>query len=64
MQTRLFACLAGGLLGVVLTSPINATLGLSPAIAFVSCSIAGIGIGYVASILVDVFTMDSKGKQS
>jgi hypothetical protein len=64
MQTRLFACLAGGLLGVVLTSPINATLGLRPAIAFVGCSIAGIAVGYVASILVDVFTMDSKGKRS
>jgi hypothetical protein len=56
VQTRLFACIAGGLLGVVLTSPINGSLGLSPTIALIGCSAMGVGVGYVASILFDVFT--------
>lgn len=56
MQTRLFACLAGGFIGVVVTSPINAGLGLSPMIAVVGCSSVGVAVGYVVSILFDVFT--------
>ena len=58
MQTRLLACVAGGLLGVALTSTINTglDLGLSPTLAFIACSSAGVAIGYVASILYDVFT--------
>jgi hypothetical protein len=56
VQTRLLACLAGGLLGVALTSTINESLGLSPTLAFVACSSAGVAIGYVVSILYDVFT--------
>ena len=54
MQTRLFACLAGGFLGVVVAFPSNGTLGLSPTVAFIGCSSIGIAVGYVASILFDV----------
>ena len=55
MQTRLLACLAGGLLGAVLTSTVSSGLGLTPVLAFIGCSLAGIAVGYVASILLDIF---------
>ena len=57
VQTRLLACLAGGFLGVVVTSPINASLGLSSNIAFIGCSAIGVAVGYVASVLFDVFAV-------
>jgi hypothetical protein len=57
VQTRLFASLAGGFLGVVVTSPINASLGLSPTIALIGCSSIGVAVGYVASMLFDVFAV-------
>ncbi|MBZ5609577.1 MAG: hypothetical protein LAP38_15045 [Acidobacteriia bacterium] len=56
MQIRLLACLAGGLLGVVVASPINASLGLNPSIALIGFASVGLGVGYAASILFDVFT--------
>ena len=60
MQTRILACLAGGLLGIVATSSMNSilglsSLGLSPAVSMVVCSLIGVTIGYVASLLFDVF---------
>jgi len=55
LQTRLFACLAGGFLGVVFASPINGSLGLSPVLALVGCSLGGVALGYVISTLFDVF---------
>jgi len=55
VKTRLFAGLAGAVLGLVVTSPINASLGLNPAIALILCSSIGVAVGYVASILFDVF---------
>lgn len=63
MQTRLLACIAGGFLGVVVTSPINASLGLSPTIALIGCSSAGVAVGYVASMLVDVFAMSPEDRR-
>jgi hypothetical protein len=60
MQTRLLATLAGGLLGVVLASPINASLGLTPILAVIGCSLSGMAIGYAVSILFDVFAAPSK----
>lgn len=64
MQTRLFAGLAGGFLGLVVTSPINASLGLNPAIALILCSSIGVAVGYVASTLFDVFTASSGDKNA
>ena len=55
MQTRLLACMAGGLIGVVLTSTINESLGFTPTLAVIACSTSGMAIGYVASMLYDVF---------
>jgi xanthosine utilization system XapX-like protein len=56
MQTRLLACGAGGFIGIVLTSLINDSLGLSPTVAYLGCSLAGIALGYCVSIMIDVFT--------
>jgi hypothetical protein len=58
VQTRLLACIAGGLVGAVLTSPINNLLALPPAVALIACSFAGLAVGYVVSILIDVFSSD------
>jgi hypothetical protein len=55
----LLACIVGGFLGVVVTSPINASLGLSPTIALIGCSLIGVAVGYVTSLLYDVFTASS-----
>ena len=63
MQTRLLACIAGGFLGVVVTSPINASLGLSPTIALIGCWSIGVAFGYVASTLIGVFAMSPGDKR-
>jgi hypothetical protein len=55
VQTRLIACLAGAFLGVAVTSSVNTSLGLGPTIAVLSCSSIGVVLGYVASLLFDVF---------
>ena len=62
MQTRLLACLVGGVLGAAVTSPINGSLGLSPTIALIGCSSIGMAIGYVVSILLDVFAVSPADK--
>ncbi|HUA82294.1 MAG TPA: hypothetical protein VMB85_00425 [Bryobacteraceae bacterium] len=61
MKTRLIATLAGGLLGLALASQVNTSLdlGISPTLALAGCSLAGLAIGYVGSILFDVFARDS-----
>jgi hypothetical protein len=55
VQTRLLSCLAGGLLGVALASTINESLGLTPTLAMIACASAGVALGYMVSILFDVF---------
>jgi hypothetical protein len=56
VQTRLLACLAGGLLGAILTSTVSAGLGVSPLLGFIGCTVAGIALGCLVSILLDVFS--------
>lgn len=45
----------------MLAARINTGLGLgvSPTLALIGCSLAGLAIGYVASMLFDVFTANS-----
>jgi len=64
VQIRLLACIAGGLLGVVVASPINASLGFSPAVAIAVCAALGVAAGYVVSIMVDVFTAKPGNKSA
>lgn len=56
VQTRLLACLAGGLFGFVVASPITDGMSLNPTIALIGCPLIGVAIGYAASLLFDVFT--------
>ena len=62
MQIRLFACLAGGFLGLAIASEFRGTLGLSPTLTFLACASIGVAVGYVVSILFDVFTMTTGDK--
>lgn len=59
MQTRLLACLAGGLLGAAVAYPINGSLNMNPTVVLIVCSGIGLALGCVGSILVDVFAMNS-----
>jgi hypothetical protein len=59
MQTRLFASIAGGLLGVVLAPSLKDTLGLTPMLAFIGLGVAGVAVGCAASLLFDVFSSSS-----
>jgi uncharacterized membrane protein YjjB (DUF3815 family) len=56
VQRRLLACLAGGLAGAAVTFLLNANFGLSPTIALIGGSSIGAALGYVGSLLFDVFT--------
>ena len=60
MQIRLLACLAGGLLGVVVASPISQNFNVSLTLALIGCSLLGLALGYVVSIFFDVFTANSE----
>jgi uncharacterized membrane protein len=55
MRKRFLVSIVGGIVGLALSSPLTDTLGMSQTLALVSCSIAGIVVGYVASILWEVF---------
>ena len=56
MQIRLFASLAGGLLGVATAYTIHSRFGVDATIALIGCSAIGLSIGYVVSMVIDVFT--------
>jgi hypothetical protein len=55
VRTRLLSCLAGGLLGGGVAS-LSSGFGLSPTVALIVFSVTGIAVGYVVSILIDVFS--------
>jgi hydroxylamine reductase (hybrid-cluster protein) len=55
MRRRLAGCIAGAVLGLCLTSLVNDSLGLPPAVAFGACLTAGTAFGYVVTTLADVF---------
>jgi hypothetical protein len=60
LQTRILSCLAGGLLGVTFASTLNVRMGLTPTLAVFACSLAGVALGYLVSILYDVFAGTGK----
>ena len=55
MQNRLIACVAGAVAGLIAAPSVSAALALSSVIAFTGCGLAGVTVGYLASILLDVF---------
>lgn len=63
MQIRILACLVGGFLGVASASTINDSLNLSPVIAMAGCAAAGVALGYMVSVLFDVFATSASENQ-
>jgi hypothetical protein len=61
MVKRLLSSMVGGLIGVVIAWHFQDALGTSPALAYGSCTVGGLGIGYVASMLFDVFAGSPSG---
>ena len=55
MRKRLLVCGAFGLLGLAAGIPIGDYLGIGIGPAFGLCAGAGLALGYVISIMVDVF---------
>ena len=55
MRKRLVVCAAFGLLGFVAGIPISDYFGIGIAPAFGACAAAGGVLGYVISIMADVF---------
>lgn len=55
MRKRLGGCIAGGVLGLCLTTVVNGSLGLPPALGLGASLTAGIAFGYVVTTLADVF---------
>ena len=56
MRNRLICCISGGLLGFALSGTITESLGLTGAVGTAFCAVAGVALGYAASVLIDVFT--------
>ncbi|HSR08385.1 MAG TPA: hypothetical protein VLM42_14625 [Bryobacteraceae bacterium] len=61
MLRRLLSALLGGIVGIVLAWGFQDSLSLSITWACVSFTLAGMGLGYVASMLFDVFAGTPSG---
>jgi uncharacterized membrane protein YuzA (DUF378 family) len=55
MQRRLIASIAGGIIGICLATRLQDALGVSATLAVIAAAFIGIALGYVASMLFDVF---------
>ena len=55
MQRRLIASIAGGIIGICLATQLQEAIGVSATMAFTAAAFSGIALGYVASMLFDVF---------
>ena len=64
MLRRLLSALVGGIIGIAGAWQFQDSLGASPALAYVACALGGIGVGYVASMLFDVFAGTPSGPPS
>ena len=62
MQMRLLASFVGGVAGAALTFLLPENFHLGPIPPMLLCSIAGVVLGYLASMLFCVFTMGSEGR--
>ena len=61
MLRRLLSALVGGIIGMAGAWGFQDSLGISPAFAYVACTLGGMGVGYVASMLFDVFAGSLSG---
>jgi hypothetical protein len=64
MQTRIIASLAGTALGLLTGSYMAKDLGLSETTGYVIFGIAGLALGNVISLLVDVFSGSAQASHS
>ena len=55
MQRRLIVSIAGGINGICLATRLQDALGVTATLAFIAAAFIGIALGYVASMLFDVF---------
>jgi hypothetical protein len=55
MRRRLLVCVTFGTLGLLAAFPISDRLGVDLPLAFGGSAVAGLVVGYVASMLCDVF---------
>ena len=55
MRRRLLVCVTFGTLGLLAAFPISDRLGVDLPLAFGGSAVGGLAIGYVASMLCDVF---------
>ena len=55
MRKRLLVCLIFGATGLATALPIGNLLGLSTIQAFIGCTAAGVVLGYLVSVLLDIF---------
>ena len=55
MKRRFLASIVGGVFGICAAWPLQDVLGVSKALAFVACSIGGIVLACIGSLLFDVF---------
>lgn len=63
MRKRLLVCLVFGVTGLATAMPIGDQLGLSMVQALIGCSLAGILLGYLVSVLLDIFA-DNSGTET
>jgi len=61
MRNRLMFCISGGLLGIALSGSLIEALDVTTTMGTVFSGVAGLGLGYVASTLIDVFTAKPDG---
>jgi len=55
MRKRLLVTLVLGAAGLAVALPIGDRLGLAPWQALIACSVAGILLGWVVSVFLDIF---------
>ena len=62
MRTRLLGVVGGGIIGflVAFEFPLEASLGLSSALTTTVCTLTGGAIGYLVTLLLDVFEASSE----
>jgi hypothetical protein len=59
LRKRVLASVAFAILGLMAAVPISDSFGFPLPLAFVGCGLAGTGIGYFISVLLDVFVSGS-----
>jgi len=59
MRKRLLTCLIFGATGLAAALPIGDQLGISTMEALIGCSVAGIVLGYLVSVFLDIFSTNN-----